>query len=101
MTDKNKTNPAQNMALPEIKEKPKQTLNGKLLSKYTPVFIIQAVYCQNCQAIAMPSGISYVDNLTALEQMAEQMHKQVVVVKRILCTTPKLIFSYSNGFVDV
>lgn len=89
------------MALPDLKQKPEQKVNGKILSKYTPVFLIQAVYCQNCKNVAMPNGLSYVDNLVALEQLAESMHSQVVTMKRVICTEGKLIFSYSNGFVNV
>jgi len=88
------------MQLPPL-EKPEQKTNGKLLSKYTPAFVITTVYCQNCKQVAVPNGISYVGTLIDLETLAESLHSQVVIQKRILCGDSKLLFSYQNAFINV
>lgn len=100
MNDK-KINPALNMSLPKLQDQKTDVVNGKQRSKYTPVFIIQAVYCQNCKSTAAPNGLAYVSDYQALEILAESMHSQVVVMKRLLCAESKLIFSYTNGFINV
>lgn len=95
----NKNNPASNMILPNLPNLPKQVINGKDKSNYIPCMVLQLVFCDSCKIPVTPQGLAWCADFPQLQEMAESLHSQMVTAKRVICSEPKILYTFSNGFI--
>lgn len=100
MKNKTERSPALDLTMPDIKEKQTQTINGKAISKYTHIFILSTVICENCKNSIAPNQMAWTTNMPELEQLAEATHSQGVTAAKIICASPKLVIIFSNGLAN-
>lgn len=75
--------------------------NGKDKSKYTGVYLLRSVQCQNCQMLYVvpPNAILWKYSAIELQTFGEDIHVNGTRENKQLCANPKLIILWDNAYI--
>lgn len=69
-------------------------------SKYTAIYILKSVSCQNCGNMIIPNKVIWKTDVSLMQDIAELTHSEGVRANKVICSMPKLFIVYDNGFID-